>query len=226
HTLQSNSIHIQSNNLQSNNLYQHLQRLQLQQFPVVGSPTSRNSPPTYSPLLPRGSTDSPPPSGGATAQNFILQNLSPQHRNSPPPNFQNLHMIKEQDSLDSSDKDLDLEEMSRSSNGGGQEGKQSAFGQNPQISITDAQGQSTLMTSSQDSVELDESGGQEAGTTPDVAPDSPDSDGMETGSPPAPSTPILDDSLPMMGLFSTGRPTTNHVSRPNSLQQRHRRYHT
>ncbi|WAR05363.1 SIK3-like protein [Mya arenaria] len=135
----------------SGQLYQHLQRLQLtQQIRRAGSPTfRRSSPPNLAQLS----------SSENTPQSFpnILQNMGQGHqRSSPPPNFQNLQMIKE-DSLDldkSSQSDSE-EEMVVQDIGDNKlpanATQQPAFGKKPQISITDTQGHVTAVTSDGDS---------------------------------------------------------------------------
>lgn len=136
----------------SANLYQHLQRLHLtQQIRGAGSPTfRRSSPPNLASLGQQGS-ESPP-------QSFpnLLQNL-PQghHRSSPPPNFQNLQIIKE-DSLDldkssqsESEEDMLVQENSDSVDATAT--SQWAYTSKPQISITDTQGHVTAVTSDGDS---------------------------------------------------------------------------
>lgn len=147
-----------SSDSSSSQLYQHLQRLHLtQQIRGAGSPTfRRSSPPNLGQL---GSADSPPHSFPN-----LLQNFSQGHqRNSPPPNFQNLQMIKE-DSLDidrSSQSDSEEEMMVQDSEESPApthtadnrtlQVKQRAFACKPQISITDTHGHVTAVTSDGDS---------------------------------------------------------------------------
>ena len=137
----------------SSQLYQHLQRLHLTRG--AGSPTfRRSSPPNLSQL---GTADSPPHSFPNLLQNFS----QPHQRNSPPPNFQNLHMIKE-DSLDldrssqsDSEEDMMIQEnddsATHSADNRTLQVKQRAFACKPQISITDTHGHVTAVTSDGDS---------------------------------------------------------------------------
>ncbi|KAK3581717.1 hypothetical protein CHS0354_015347 [Potamilus streckersoni] len=146
---------------QSATLYQHLQRLHLQQqIQCPSSPSfQRGSPPLKSSVLSPQRSDSPP-------QAYLFQSFGQSHqRNSPPPNFQNLQMIKE-DSLDhaeglqigtGSTEENDEEMMQtqdsvNTSSGSTSELKspktrKRQFSGKPQISITDTQGHVTDVTS-------------------------------------------------------------------------------
>lgn len=160
----------------SSQLYQHLQRLHLtQQIRGAGSPTfRRSSPPNLGQM---GSSESPPHSFPNLLQNFTQGH----QRNSPPPNFQNLQMIKE-DSLDldrSSQSDSEEEMIVQDSedvisqshfvNNRTLTVKQRAFACKPQISITDTHGHVTAVTSDGDS----ESDKGEHSDSATVSPNSP-----------------------------------------------------
>lgn len=97
----------------------------------------------------------------------MLQNLSQQHqRSSSPPNFQNLHMIREDaaDMLDNSMEDQEEEGSLRKTtttttsstlSQDEQEQRQRQFARNPQISITDTQGHVTDVSTSDTETEPD-----------------------------------------------------------------------
>ncbi|XP_041373272.1 serine/threonine-protein kinase SIK3-like isoform X2 [Gigantopelta aegis] len=163
----------------SNNLYQHLQRLHLQQIQTTtaAAPFTRTSPPTL------GSIISPPQpiidhSTGQQNYTHLLQNLSqgltPTHqRSSPPPVFQNLHIIQEDIHVDlSCPEDEEMQDISKQMTTGGGGGGHSSesvlisasagrdvkhrqFVGTPQISITDTQGHVTAVSTADDDSAMD-----------------------------------------------------------------------
>lgn len=162
--------HSQSNiDTQSATLYQHLQRLHLhQQIQQTNSQQlHRRSPPT---CLPAQRTDSPPQSFNQLFQNFA----QPHQRSSPPPNlanFQNLQMIREdsQDLVEQSPNDEGMETTMQvqdtSTLHGSQEIKRRQYAGKPQISITDAHGHVTDVTSDGDP-DMEDSDSQTDSSTP------------------------------------------------------------
>lgn len=139
---------------QTASLYQHLQRLHLHQNNPASPNFRRGSPPNLVQVYSAQRSESPP-----QAYQNLLQNYQAGHqRNSPPPNFQNLQIIKE-DSIDmlekSSQSDSD-EEMAAHENSPASSSKPSptsakTYAGKPQISITDTQGHVTAVTSDGDS---------------------------------------------------------------------------
>lgn len=139
---------------QTASLYQHLQRLHLHQTNPTSPNFRRGSPPNLVQVYSAQRSESPP-----QTYQTLLQNYQASHqRSSPPPNFQNLQMIKE-DSLDmqekSSQSDSD-EDMATQDNTAASNSKQSptsakTYAGKPQISITDTQGHVTAVTSDGDS---------------------------------------------------------------------------
>ncbi|KAL3887299.1 hypothetical protein ACJMK2_027241 [Sinanodonta woodiana] len=150
---------------QSATLYQHLQRLHLQQqIQCPSSPSfQRGSPPLKSSVLSPQRSDSPP-------QAYLFQSFGQSHqRNSPPPNFQNLQMIKE-DSLDlaeglqsgtgstkeNEEEMMQIQDSVNTSSGitsqlKSPKTRKRQFSGKPQISITDTQGHVTDVTSDAES---------------------------------------------------------------------------
>ena len=138
---------------QTASLYQHLQRLHLHQSNSAPN-FRRGSPPNLVQVYSAQRSESPP----QTYQN-LLQNFPAGHqRSSPPPNFQNLQIIKE-DSMDlqekssqsDSDEDMHVQEHSAESSSKVAASTSKAFSAKPQISITDTQGYVTAVTSDGDS---------------------------------------------------------------------------
>ncbi|XP_067679924.1 serine/threonine-protein kinase SIK3-like [Haliotis asinina] len=135
------------------NLYQHLQRLHLQQIQTssASSPFSRTSPPTLSSVLPPSQRSESP------TQNYthLLQNYPQSHqRSSSPPNFQNLHMIREDagdaaEPMRTEEEDMFVD-TTASSEKNAQEVRHRQFAGKPQISITDTQGHVTDVTNEDD----------------------------------------------------------------------------
>lgn len=154
------------------NLYQHLQRLHLtQQIRGSTSPTFRRSSPPNLASLGQQGCESPPQS-----YPNLLQNIPPgHHRSSPPPNFQNLQIIKE-DSLDldkssQSESEEDMLVQENGENADATSASQRAFTSKPQISITDTHGHVTAVTSDGDS----ESEKGDNSDSASVSPNSPSS---------------------------------------------------
>ena len=205
----------------SSQLYQHLQQLHLQSGQIsTGTPG-------YSPLLPSSHSPSPVPAYSTVLQQphsptssaVVESVIVPAHqRSSSPPNFQNLHMIKE-DSVDSDQPAMEEDGGGTSPprSGSAPVLPQSEFSadlekvassrkmshQNPQISITDAHGHVMAMAATPDSDEdgmlVDDVAGSSATAEPTPVVSSP----LEAANPvPTPAA----TGLPLWASYSWYQP--------------------